>query len=285
MYKKILHLLEGRTKQITDTEKVLQPLPHKDFRFANPFIVLHHGGPDIIEPGSENRIHPHPHRGFAPVTFALQGQSYHKDNAGHDQLMEAGEVQWMFAGSGLLHSEGPSDETHKNGGVSEFLQLWVNVPAKHKWDPPAYQHAKKEDMPAIFAQEGVSIKLASGQLDGQKGPISTYTPIITAFGDVAAQKGFTAVVPEGYWTLLYVAHGSIQINEDIRVPEHTLIVFEKENTSFQVLAEENTTLLLLSAEPLDEQVAAKDNFVMNTSEEIEQAMEDYRNGKFGQLAY
>ena len=104
MNKKIEHILLAREKKITEEETVKQPLPHKDFRFANPFIVIHHAGPVIIKPGSQSRIHPHPHRGFSPYTFMLQGEGYHRDNAGNDEIVQAGDVQWMFAGKGILHA-------------------------------------------------------------------------------------------------------------------------------------------------------------------------------------
>ena len=131
MKKRIDHILEGREKQITKEETVRQPLPHSDFRFANPFIVLHHLGPSAIAPGQELRIHPHPHRGFSPVTFQLQGEGYHKDSAGHNSVIKAGDVQWMFAGKGILHSEGPTANLLQKGGTQELLQLWVNVPKSH----------------------------------------------------------------------------------------------------------------------------------------------------------
>src|SRR5580658_6173784 len=169
MQKKIEHILAGREKQITPEEKVRQPLPHKDFRFANPFIVLHHMGPESVEPGSRLRIHPQPHRGFAPVTFQLQGSGYHRDSAGNQGILPAGDVQWMFAGKGILHSEGPSPELLQNGGVQELIQLWINVPAAHKWDAPFYQTATKDTLQSVLQQEGANLRLASGNYDGKTG--------------------------------------------------------------------------------------------------------------------
>ena len=286
MKKNIAHILKGREKNITPTEKVLQPLPHADFRFASPFIVLHHGGPDTIAPGSDNRIHPHPHRGFAPVTFQLQGQAHHKDSTGNDQIINAGDAQWMFAGKGILHSEGPSEEMHKNGGQSEILQLWVNVPAAHKWDAPRYQFVRKAEMPQILAQDGVNIRLVSGSFDGQTGPVNiSFTPVITAVGEIANGKEVEFEVTADYWTLLYVAHGRVTIDEITPVAEHHLIVFKREGTMFSVAANEDSQILFLSAQVIDEPVAAKDNFVMNTLEEANQAIEDYKNGVFGTLEY
>jgi quercetin 2,3-dioxygenase len=283
MKKNIAHILAGRAKNITPTQVVLQPLPHADFRFANPFIVLHHGGPDIIPPGSDERIHPHPHRGFSPVTFQLQGQARHKDTFGNDQLLNAGDAQWMFAGKGILHSEGPSAQLHETGGPIEILQLWVNVPAAHKWDEPRYQHVTKADMPEIL---GTNLRLVSGEFDGKKGPINiSFTPVITAVGEISKGQEAEFNVTEDYWTLLYVAHGRVTIDDITPVAEHNLIVFDRRGTQFSVAANEDSQLLFLSAQVIDEPVAAKDNFVMNTKEEVDQAMEDYKEGKFGTLDY
>jgi redox-sensitive bicupin YhaK (pirin superfamily) len=282
MQKKIEHILLGRDKQITPEETVKQPLPHRDFRFANPFIVLHHMGPEPIAAGGQLRIHPHPHRGFAPVTFQLQGEGYHKDNAGHDGIIRAGDVQWMFAGKGLLHSEGPTANLLQTGGTQELIQLWVNVPAAHKWDAPTYQQADKASLPNVLQQDGVSLRLASGGYEDKTGHINTLTPVISIVGEVAKGKRVQFMATPGYWTLLYIAHGSISVNCET-VPEFNLLVFEKDNEEIIITAEEDTQLLYLSALPIDEPVAARDNFVMNTSAEIDQAMQDYKNGVFGEL--
>jgi quercetin 2,3-dioxygenase len=284
MKKSITHVLKGREKFITKEESVLQPLPHKDFRFANPFIVIHHQLPKQIQPGSQHRIHPHPHRGFAPVTFMLQGEGYHKDNAGHDETVKAGDVQWMFAGKGVLHSEGPTKEISDNGGTQEFVQLWINVPKSHKWDEPTYQATTKEQLPNVLQQDGVNLRLATGQYDGASGPIKTHTPVISMVGEIAKGARIQLTAIPGYWTLLYVIKGKACVNQETIEPFH-LVVFEKENDEIIVIAEEDMQVLFLSAEPIDEPVAAKDNFVMNTQEETDQAITDYKNGLFGTLSY
>jgi redox-sensitive bicupin YhaK (pirin superfamily) len=284
MQKKIEHILLGREKQITPEDKVRQPLPHQEFRFANPFIVLHHMGPEIIRPGAQSRIHPHPHRGFSPVTFQLQGEGYHKDNAGHAGVIHAGDVQWMFAGKGILHSEGPTQELLEKGGVQELIQLWINAPAAHKGDAPFYQSAPMDALPPVLQQEGVKLRLASGEYEGKTGPLKSFTPVISIIGEI--EKGrrvqFTAI--PGYWTLLYVVKGTLSVNGETVSPYH-LIVFEKDNEEIILAATEETQILFLSAAPIDEPVAAKDNFVMNTKEEIDQALADYKNGAFGVLNY
>lgn len=284
MKKSIAHILKGREKFITKEESVLQPLPHKDFRFANPFIVIHHQLPKLIKPGSQLRIHPHPHRGFAPVTFMLQGEGYHKDNAGHDETVKAGDVQWMFAGKGVLHSEGPSQNILDNGGTQEFVQLWINVPKANKLDEPTYQSATKDQLPKVLQQDGINLRLASGNYDGATGPIKTFTPVISMVGEISKGKRVQFTATPGYWTLLYITKGRICVNQETVDQQH-LVIFEKENDEIIVIAEEDTQVLFLSAEPIDEPVAAKDNFVMNTQEETEQAIADYKNGVFGTLSY
>jgi hypothetical protein len=255
MKKGIAHILMGREKQITKEEKVLQLLPHKDFRFANPFIVLHHMGPETIPPGSAFRIHPHPHRGFAPVTFMLQGEGYHKDSAGHDTVIKAGDVQWMFAGKGILHSEGPTRELLQHGGVQEMIQIWVNVPIAHKWDNPFYQSAGKAQQPRVLEQEGADLRLASGDYDNKTGPLKSFTPIITIIGEIKKGNRVQFSATSGYWTLLYVINGRICVNQETVGP-YNLIVFEKENDEIIVSSEEDAQVLFLSAEPINEPVAA-----------------------------
>lgn len=283
MEKSILHILSGKEKKITADETVLQSLPHKNFRFANPFIVLHHVAPHAIKAGGKMRIHPHPHRGFAPVTFQLQGEGYHRDSMGHNNLVAAGDVQWMFAGKGLLHSEGPSQEFLNKGGNFELIQVWINVPQINKWDEPFYQSAKKAKLPRVIEQEGVNLKIASGVYNGVNGPMKSYTPVITIVGEMDEGKELELKATPGYWTLLYIAHGKVVINNKEEITEHTLLIFEKENERFTVKANSDVQLLFLSAEPIDEPVAAKDNYVMNTADEVQQAADDYANGLFGSL--
>lgn len=284
MKKKIEHILLGREKKITEEETVRQSLPHKDFRFANPFIVIHHGGPAVIQPGQQSRIHPHPHRGFSPYTFMLQGEGFHRDNAGNDKVIKAGGVQWMFAGKGILHSEGPTPELLRTGGVSEMIQLWINAPKAHKMGAPFYQAASKEELPHVLQQEGVDFRLASGDYEGKTGPIENFTPVISMIGEVSAGKQVHFHAIPGYWTLLYVVKGTIVVNDQTVTP-YNLVVFSQDGTDIDVSATEDAQLLYLSAEPIDEPVAARDNFVMNTTEEVEQAMADYKKGLFGELSY
>lgn len=284
MKKGILHILSGRRKQITPEESVLQPLPHKDFRFANPIIVIHHIGPLKINAGAASRIQPHPHRGFSPVTFLLQGEAYHRDSMGNEGFMKAGDVQWMFAGKGLLHSEGPKQELLARGGDYELIQIWVNVPARHKWDDPYYKQAGRKEMPLVSDEPGVDLRLASGEYEGLKGPLENFTPVVSIVGSVTKGNRYQLTAQAGYWTLLYVASGCIVVDQE-EIGAQQLVVFEKGNEEIQICAVEDAQLLYLSAEPIEEPIAAKDNFVMNTEAEVNQAMEDYKKGLFGELLF
>jgi len=280
MQKKITHILKGREKEIAPGQTILQPLPHADLRFANPFIVLHHLRPQTIIPGSEIRLPMHPHRGFSPVTFQLQGEGYHLDNAGNEGLLHPGDVQWMFAGKGIMHSEGPTPQFLQKGGVQELIQLWINTPAAHKFDEPFYEYAPKDLQPPVLEQEGVELRLASGGYEHKTGPLKSFTPVITILGSIEKGRRIQFTATPGYWTLLYIAKGALSINAET-VTQYNLIVFEKDNDELIVTAEEDARILFLSAQPIDEPVAAKDNFVMNTPEEIDTAIADYqarRNG-------
>lgn len=283
MNKRMEHVLDAREKSIGDG-RVLQPLPHKDFRFASPFVVLHHMPPRYYPPGSTSgRLHPHPHRGFAPVTFLFQGEGYHKDSRGNSGVIRAGEVQWMFAGSGLLHSEGPTKAFLEKGGTYELIQLWVNVPARNKMDEPTYQQATVAEMPSLFPDDGIQLQLASGQYEDLSGPIQSFTPVTSVFGTIASGKNIFLQAPEGYWTLLYLLEGTVHVTNEKEVTAHQLVVFGKEGSGISFTTKSETKLLFLSAEPINEPVAAKGNFVMNSADEIVQAENDYAAGMFGNL--
>ncbi len=282
--KAITHLLKGKEKNIGE-ETILQSLPHPDFRFASPFIVLHHFPAKSYPKNSPpERLHPHPHRGFAPVTFMFQGEGFHNDSEGNSGTIKGGEVQWMFAGRGLLHSEGPSKQFLKDGGAYEFVQLWVNVPAQNKLDEPFYQQSAAEEMPLISNEKGIELKLASGSYNGIAGPLKSHTPITSIFGKVDPGKSLTFNATDGYWTLLYILDGSVTVNDKEVTCQH-LIVFDKAGSEIKLTTHAETKMLYLSGEPINEPVAARGNIVMNTVEELNEADQDFAEGKFGNLDF
>ena len=141
-------------------------------------------------------------------------------------MVKTGDVQWMFAGKGILHSEGPTKELLQRGGVHELIQLWINVPKAHKWDEPFYQSAVREQQPRVLEQEGVDLRLASGAYEGVTGPLKSFTPVISITGSIRQGKRVQFTATPGYWTLLYIAGGKVCINQET-IDEHHLVVFEK----------------------------------------------------------
>jgi redox-sensitive bicupin YhaK (pirin superfamily) len=280
MKKSIISILNGKEKHISNEDAVIQSLPTVDFRFENPFIVVHHMGPKILPPETSAGSFPHLHRGFAPVTFIVQGALSYKDNAGNSGNVRAGDAQWMFPGKDLLHDEAPSEQFLKRGGIQELLQLWINVPKANKEDTPAYQLVRKEQQPEVLKGEGVALRLVSGSYDGKTGPMKTPTPAILMVGSIAKDKTVDLKVTPGYWTLLYIIKGAVTVN-DRDAAIHNLIVFEKENDEISVVAKTDTQILFMSVEPIHEPVAAKRNFVMNTPEEVKQALDDFEKRKLG----
>ncbi|ATL47549.1 hypothetical protein COR50_10430 [Chitinophaga caeni] len=286
MKKNLVFILNGVVKNAYAKEKVLQLIPNRKLTSANPVVLWQHVMPTEIKQSSDAKIvEPHPHRGFATVTFMLQGEGYHYDNAGHETILKPGDVQYLFAGSGILHCENPSARFAGLGGTYELLQLWLNVPAKFKMDQPVYQSAVKVAIPVIVDELGVNLRLPIGHYKGAKGPIETKQPIIAITGEIHNNHDVCLEVPAGNWALLYVANGSVTLNddEDNPVHEHQLAVLDKEREELKITANGNAQILFLSAPPLDEPLVIKDNFVMNTKEEIDQAMADVAAGKFGEI--
>ena len=253
---------------------------------CDPFLMLDHLGPTVQRPGEAVGAPDHPHRGFETVTYIIDGSSEHKDSAGNSGLLKAGWVQWMTAGSGVVHSELPSEEQLRNGGKSEGFQLWVNLPAKDKMIPPRYQDTPAEDIPIATAQDGkVWVKVIAGESLGKKAVIDTRTPIM--FLDVRLQPGtvFVQAVPKQYDGFVYVWRGSGFLGDERKgaTMGQVGVLDQGEELRLEAAADEEVRVLLIAGEPIREPVARHGPFVMNTWEEIEQAFKDFRSGKLGQI--
>lgn len=263
---------------------VKQPLPTVKIEQVDPFLLLHHFGPYHTQPMEDPLdVGPHPHRGFEPVTFLYKGGIRHKDSRGNEGLLKAGDVQWMTAGRGIIHSERASREFRESGGTLEGIQLWINLPKKDKMVQPAYQEIRAADMPVLNEDHGrARTKLVAGQLKGLTGPARTHTPIIAA--QISLSKGgFTeAPLPTGHNALIYILHGQVQVNENWDYRAEHLLQFHQqgEGIALRGLAEESEILLLAGA-PIGEPVAQWGPYVMNTQTEVMEAMRDYQMGKMG----
>jgi redox-sensitive bicupin YhaK (pirin superfamily) len=251
----------------------------------NPFLMLDYAGPQYFKPSSKSHgVGEHPHRGFETVTIAYQGAVEHRDSGGHSGVIYPGDVQWMTAASGVVHEEMHEKEFARNGGTFEMVQLWVNLPKSVKMSKPRYQGITKEQIPSVDLGHGSYVRVIAGELSGTKGPALTFTPV-NVF-DVRLQAGTKAVleIPEGHNTGVALLKGDVVVNGvDSVQGEAKIAALGQEGTAVSLEAKEDTVLLLLSGEPILEPVFSYGPFVMNTRDEIMQAVQDYQDGKMGHL--
>ncbi len=251
---------------------------------VSPFLLLDYAGPMEFEPSDQARgVGVHPHRGFETVTIVYEGEVAHRDSTGAGGTIGPGDVQWMTAASGVVHEEFHSEDFTRQGGTLEMVQLWVNLPAADKMSAPRYQDILSRDIPsAELPDEAGVVRVIAGEFDGNKGPATTYSPLDV--WDVRLKLGHQAnfSFPEGHTLQIIALHGSVSINGET-VNETEFASFEREGKEVTITASDDATLLVLSGEPIDEPVVGHGPFVMNTQEEIRQAMRDYGSGKFGQL--
>lgn len=259
-----------------------RPLPGPDIEQLDPFLFLNHHGPQTYPPGNQGLpFGPHPHRGFETVTFILQGNLSHLDSGGHESIIGAGGVQWMTAGSGLVHAELSPESFKREGGPLEILQLWLNLPARLKMTAPAYTGLQRESITAI-SLEHAEIQLISGEYAGNEGPIRSLTDTSMMVVTLHAGAEVRLPAPNGRSVFLYVVNGSAEIAR-VALKQHHLVALNDDADEVVIDSAQGATLLYGHAEPLNEPVVSYGPFVMNTREEIQQAMDDYRAGHFGQL--
>lgn len=251
----------------------------------DPFLLLDYAGPHKFEPGEVPRgVGEHPHRGFETVTIVYQGELEHRDSSGASGAISAGDVQWMTAASGVVHEEFHSERFTHEGGTLEMVQLWVNLPAAEKMSPPRYQEIVSGKIPVVqLPSEAGSVRVIAGQFNGQQGPASTVTPINAWDVRLNAGSETDITLPSGHTALVVVQNGSVAINsEPAKAVE--LVLFDREGTDVRVTADADSRLLVLTGEPINEPVYGQGPFVMNTREEIRQAIVDYQEGRMGTLA-
>jgi redox-sensitive bicupin YhaK (pirin superfamily) len=258
---------------------------HLDMQRMTPFIMMDYNSPFYFPPTDKPRgVGVHPHRGFETVTIAYKGKVAHHDSAGNSGVIGEGEVQWMTAASGILHKEFHETEFSKAGGDFQMVQLWVNLPAKDKMSKPKYQGITKDQIKKYqLADNAGVVEVIVGQYKDVTGAASTFTPVNLL--NARLNKGGKAIFsfPKNYNTGLLVIEGSIKVNDTEAVEANNFVLFENDGEDFTVEATENAIVLVLSGEPINEPIAAHGPFVMNTRNEILQAMEDYNTGKFGYL--
>ncbi|MBU1197769.1 pirin family protein [Candidatus Micrarchaeota archaeon] len=268
---------------------VRRPFPTNHFQNPDPFILLDEMGPVRYGAGEAKGAPDHPHRGFETVTYVLEGEMQHKDSHGHDGKLGSGDVQWMTAGAGVVHSEMPSEHMQKNGGRMHGFQLWVNLPKKSKMAKPRYQEFPGSRLPiAESVKKEVWARVIAGECMGKRAVIETHTPIMYLHFRLRPGAEFTQPVSNDFHVIAYVFEGSGTFgNNQQEVAGGQLAIFDSigSEISFRNDGTKTMQLLLLGGKPLNEPVIQYGPFVMNTSEEIEQAFRDYQSGKMGAIRF
>lgn len=250
----------------------------------SPFFLLDYNALTEFPPREEPfGVGAHPHRGFETVTIAYKGKVEHHDSRGGGGIIGEGDVQWMTAGSGLLHKEFHEKESNREGGPFQMVQLWVNLPAKDKMTEPKYQAITNAEMGRVDLEKGGFVEIIAGEFDGVKGPATTFSPVHLYNLKMKQGERIELSYPDGFTTALLAIEGSAKLNENETLPHNNLALFERSGESFTVEALEVGVFLLMSGEPLNEPIAQYGPFLMNYSHEIAQAVDDYRQGKFGYL--
>ena len=267
--------------------RLRQPFPTQHIEMIDPFVLLHHYGPyEISETNNPFDLGPHPHRGFEPVTFLVQGEQLHRDSLGNESVVKAGDVQWTTAGRGIVHAEKPTSEFVKQGGIIEGIQLWLNLPSEKKMISAAYQHVKSNEFRAIRSQNGkVNIQIIAGELNGQYGRILTQTAVNAFMIDAKAGGEQSISYLSTHQSMIYLLKGKVTINgvEDLEFDRNQLMEFQQDGEGITIKAQEDSLILFLSGEPLNEPVATYGPYVMNSQTELLEAMRDYQMGKMGFL--
>jgi redox-sensitive bicupin YhaK (pirin superfamily) len=279
----VRHIHDAYRDDIADLS-TMRPLPGPDIQQIDPFIFLNHHGPQTYSPRNHGLpFGPHPHRGFETVTFILEGSLAHLDSGGGESVIREGGVQWMTAGSGLVHAEISDADFKRTGGPLEILQLWVNLPSRLKMTKPRYVGVQSNEIPVISTDSGkVAVHLVSGEFEGQRGPIESLTGVFMSWVDIKVGGRFTAPAPKAENIFLYVVRGEVKV-AGTPVRAFQLLEMNDDGDSVEVGATKDALVLFGHAVPFKEPVVAHGPFVMNTRAEIQQAMQDYQAGKFGDV--
>ena len=257
-------------------------LPTASIDFIDPFLFLNHHGPQVYPPNNSGLpFGPHPHRGFETVTFIIEGDIYHKDTGGNEGTILPGGVQWMTAGSGLIHSEISSEHFKKHGGPLEILQLWVNLPSRHKMAKPNYVDLQQEDIPVhTEVPEEVKVYIVSGNWKGKQGAYQSISDVHIAMIEMKAGSSLCASVDPTRNVFFYIVKGKAEVNGKV-AEKMNLVEFDQQDEEIVVKATDDTLILFGHALPNNEPIVSYGPFVMNTKDEITEAFADYEAGRMG----
>lgn len=259
---------------------------HSHAERISPFLLLDYAEPTEFTPAAKPRgVGEHPHRGFETVTIVYAGEVTHRDSSGGGGTIRPGDVQWMTAAAGVIHDEFHSTDFSRDGGVMEMVQLWVNLPAAEKMSPPRYQALASNDIPVVsVADVDARVRVIAGSFLGHRGPARTFTPINVWDVHLAGKASTQFKIPEGHNLILVMRRGALAVNASEPVGPAQLVLFDVAGRDIEVHATEDADFLLLSGQPIDEPIAGYGPFVMNSPDEIRTAIEDFNNGRFGNIA-
>jgi redox-sensitive bicupin YhaK (pirin superfamily) len=284
--KKVLSIHRGgEAHWVGDGFPVRTALSYQDLGAElTPFLLLDHAGPAEFEPTAKERgVGWHPHRGFETVTVVYAGEVDHEDSAGNRGSIGPGDVQWMTAGSGVLHKELHGRDYARRGGRFEMLQLWVNLPAKSKMTAPGYQGLLARDIPVVsLPEDGGSVRVIAGELAGARGPARTFTPINLLDVRLRAGHRLQLNLREGYTAGLFILKGKVVVNGEA-ADAAELVVFERNGDVAVIEATADAAVFVMNGQPIDEPIAGYGPFVMNTPQQIQQAVADLRAGRLGKI--
>jgi redox-sensitive bicupin YhaK (pirin superfamily) len=286
----VLRIIKSKATQDGEGVALNRSFPNNFISEFDPFLLLDEMGPMDVKPGKQKGFPDHPHRGFETVTYLLEGKFEHKDSQGHAGTINKGDIQWMTAGSGIIHSEMPEKEFSKKGGRLHGFQLWINLPKSNKMMKPRYQEITKSKIPTANTENGnVHVKVIAGESLGENAVVDTITPIMYLHFKLEPGYRISQSIPKEYNVFAYVIKGKGKFEQDTNkiIEKGNLVIFDKEGKEVYIEADKDSKsvleLLLIGGIPLREPIARYGPFVMNTQQEIHEAIEDYRSGKLGKI--
>jgi quercetin 2,3-dioxygenase len=277
----------GSAHMVGDGFPVRNLFPSNELdREVSPFLMLDYAGPQYFSPTDHPRgVGEHPHRGFETVTIVYEGMVAHRDSAGNAGVIGPGDVQWMTAASGIVHEEFHEKEFAKKGGTLHAIQLWVNLPRASKMSAPGYQTILNGDIPAVEFEGGAGqLRVIAGSFLGHRGPARTFTPVELYDLQLKAGKRMALTLPDGHNASIFVLQGRVSVNGSPAAGEAELIVCKEQGSQVAIHAHNDSRILVMAGQPIDEPVARYGPFVMNTKAELIQAVNDYQAGKMGHLS-
>ncbi len=285
MFKKVKYLIPAYDIDMGGVP-VKQALPTQNVDLVDPFLLLHHAKFNYSDnaPAIQQGLAPHPHRGFSPVTFVIEGEVHHRDSRGNNQIAKKGEVQWMHAGAGIIHSERPSQDLATRNGRQEIVQLWINSPADKKMLEPKYQFIAEKNIPVFTSEDNqVTNKLIAGNYNGIQSKTETQSELLIIWSTVKPGGSQSFNLPGLFNVMLYVITGTMILNTYGIVDKECLVVFDNKSEAIEISSRSDAQFLLLAGRPISEKVVQQGPFVMNNTTQILEAMRDYQMGKMGIL--